>query len=160
MLIAYFKILFKKRNNTNITNENIVTNLISNNIWHDIDINIYYFYENYSFILLSNRSYGLKKYMENNTNIMINNNSKFSTNTLTFIMKFMNYGDMYRKVYCFYEIVKYLNFFYEQIPAKMKRACCERIDSFTPIINDETKGGIPIFLKKNVFVEFDKFSTR
>lgn len=158
MLIQYFKILFKKRNNTSVTSENIVTNVILNQIWHNIDINLYYIYENYNFILLSNRSYGLKKYMESYTNIMLNDNLQFSSNTLYFIMIFMRYGNMYRKVYCFYEIIKYLNIFHDKLSTKLKNVCCERIETFTPDINENTKH-FPVYFKKNVFVEFDKFTS-
>jgi len=159
MLIEYFKVLFKKRNNTSVSNEYIVTNVILNKIWHNIDINVYYIYENYNFILLSNRSYGLKNYMEKYTNVMLNDNSEFSSNTLSFIMLFMNYGNMYRKTYCFYEIIKYLNIFQGKLHTKMKKTCCERIEVFTPIINENTKK-FPVYFKKNVFIEFDKFVSK
>jgi len=169
LLLNYFHALFQVRNNVRDYNDSYITpfmlkNTDDNDGWHKIDINIYFLYENYTLIQTSKRSFSLKCYMENNTNILFNENPTRIYDTMKYLMMLMNIGNLQEKVYCFHEIMKLLNYIYSNNKQsnyflKYKYftiVCLRKINEFKEYLT-ENSSELPNYFRKCVFAEFDKF---
>ena len=160
LLVDYFDELFKQRSSYKKYNSSIMGSYFRKEDcdWHTIDINPYFIYENMNYILCSCRSFLYRKNIENKIKILMINSYENEGKTLKFLMNLMNYGDMGRRIYIFYEIVRYLNDIYPSkfLGDRIARLCKMKIEEFRPDIAKSTKN-VPIFLKKVVFSEFDRF---
>lgn len=160
LLVDYFDELFKQRSSYKKYNSSIIGSYFRKEDcdWHTIDINPYYIYENMNYILSSCRSFLYRQNIENRIKILMIDSYENQGKTLKFLMSLMNYGDMGRRIYIFYEIVKYLNDIYpsKYLGDKIARMCRMKIEEFRPDIAKSTKN-VPVFLKKAVMAEFDKF---
>jgi len=160
-LMNYFKNVYITRTRCRDFNETILRNFILfSNEWHLVNINLYTIYENYNSLLSSKRSFSFKQYLENNENNIID--CRFIddySDSLQFLMNIMKYGgNKINKTYCFYEIIKLLNNVQTNNSKKFTALFIEtvvnKIKEFQPDIN---KINIPLYFKKKVFEEFEKF---
>jgi len=161
LLVDYFNELFKKRSGLKKFNASIIGFYFHNTNcdWHIIDINPYYIYENLNNMLQSSRSFLYRQYIENRTNILMDGEYDHQQYTLKFLMNIMNYGDISRKTYIFYEIVKYMNAIREHniFNEKTIKACMNKIHELRYLITENIHNKIPKYFKEIVFEEFDKF---
>lgn len=160
LLLDYFDEVFKKRSGLTKFNMTIIRfyfhNVNCN--WHIIDINPYYIYENMNHILQSKRSYIYRQNIENRINICIDGSYENQEETVRFLAYLMCYGDTIRKVYIFYEIVKYMNTIHKHISLnnKMTLMCYEKINELRSD-SATCMNKLPVFFKKVVYEEFDNF---
>lgn len=160
LMLVYFDEVFKKRFNMKTFNPSIIRFCFhqAKCNWHTIDINPYYIYENMNYVLHSKRSFQYRQNIENRLNILLEDSYENQEETIKFLLNVMQYGDMSRKIYVFYEIVKYMNAIYDHIylSNRIINLCIDKINQFRPEILKCTKN-TPIFMKKIIFEEFDKF---
>ena len=168
-LLKYFSALFQARNNVSNYEESYHIHHILNksniNGWHKVNINVYFLYENYNLLTASKRSYNFKNYIENNTNIIINNHIRRNRYTLVYLMTLMSNGTLQEKVFCFHEIMKLLNYIYSFQKEKnsfshecdvFTATCLRKINEFRMYIT-ENSSLLPQYFKKCIFAEYDRF---
>lgn len=160
MLIRYYDELFKKRSGFNKFESSTIGYCFrsDNCNWHNIDINPYYLYENMNHMIQSNRSFYFRQNMENKSSIIINDTYKNQVETIEFLANIMSYGNIFSKIYVFYEMVKYMNNIHKHsyLPCKVNEMFIIKMKEFRPIITKCTHK-TPLFFKKIVLEEFDTF---
>lgn len=168
-LSNYFIAVFQARNNISQYSEpyciHHVLNKSATNGWYKVNINVYFLYENYNLLTLSKRSYQFKNYIENNTDIIINNHIRRNRHTLMYLMTLMKSGMVKEKLYCFHEIMKLINHIYASKKEKeslvgerdvFTTTCLRKINEFK-IDMVEFSSSLPCYFKKSILAEYDRF---
>lgn len=162
-MLHYFQAVFKKRTNLlhHVFNENILTSYLENKDtnWSDIDINIYFIFEQFNLPSSYESLQIFKTYLINRTNILLNK-PFHQIYTLEFLNKLMGSCGQHNGLYIYYEILKYINIVYDTNVLYLTENTISSLLNHTKDIKkdvDHILSNCPKFFEQNINKEIDCF---